>query len=307
MAVRAGVPVLEIGGTHVTAALVEPEPEATGIATATLLGSRPRVVEEHRFPLHSAGDAASVVATIVEAGARLWVSEPVRWGVAIPGPFDVDAGIGRYEGVGKFDGLNGFDLGAALREAMRGSLSDTVFVNDATAFALGECTGGAGRDHRRVICLTLGTGVGSAFIADGAVVDEGERVPPNGWMYRVEYNGAPLEDIVSRRAMRAAYLRAAGELVDVHTIAKRARAGERAAIEVFTTTMTVLGRSLAGWVQRFEADAIVVGGSIARSWDLVEGPMREAIGATGAALVPASLGDAAPLIGAAAFASRRTG
>ncbi|WP_426626139.1 ROK family protein [Leifsonia sp. McL0607] len=282
-------PVLEVGGTHVTAALVSRGD-----------GERARVIERHRAHLDSAGDAASILAGIAAAGARLGVAGPVTWGVAIPGPFDYATGVGRFDGVAKFESLDGVDVGAALRADLVGVMSGVVFVNDATAFALGECAVGAGQGRRRVVGITIGTGIGSAFVADGIPVESGDFVPPRGWMHLVEYDGAPLEEVVSRRAMRAAYRRDSGELIDIHEIADRARAGDRGASEVFGRTMTVLGRALAPWIERFEAEAVVVGGSIAGSWDLIEGPLLGALTDPRVTVLRASLGEDASIIGTAA-------
>ena len=62
-------------------------------------------------------------------------------GVAMPGPFDYDTGIGRFHDVGKFDALNGVDVGAALRPRRPGLPPAIAFVNDAAAFAIGEWIG----------------------------------------------------------------------------------------------------------------------------------------------------------------------
>ena len=75
------VPVLEIGGsTHVTAALVA----ETGL-----------VERVHRRPLHTEGDADAILSELASAAGLLSVG-PRAWGVALPGPFDYERGIGRY-------------------------------------------------------------------------------------------------------------------------------------------------------------------------------------------------------------------
>jgi DNA-binding CsgD family transcriptional regulator len=55
-----------------------------------------------------------------------------------------------------------------------------AFLNDAQAFALGEAAAGAGSAFRRWILVTLGTGVGSAFVAHGEIVTSGPGVPAGG-------------------------------------------------------------------------------------------------------------------------------
>ena len=58
------------------------------------------------------------------------------------------------------------------------------FLNDADAFGLGEWWTGRQRGARRIVAATLGTGFGSAFLADGRVV-HGPGIPPGGEIYRI--------------------------------------------------------------------------------------------------------------------------
>ena len=205
------VPVLEVGGSHVTAASVELE--AGGA----------RVIRQRRWHLEPDVRAADFVATMLEAG--VWVDVPAGadGGIATPGPFDYVAGIGRYEGVGKFESLNGFDVRAAFVAGLPNPPARVVFLNDADSFGLGECTVGAAQGFRRAICLTLGTGVGSAFVKDGVPLSEGPGVPRDGEAHFILWGGAELEETVSRRAIRRVYRERTGQDLDVHEIAELAR------------------------------------------------------------------------------------
>ena len=80
-----------------------------------------------------------------------------------------------------------------------------AFINDADAFTLGEWLNGAATGAARCAGITLGTGVGSGWVADGRIVDTGPDVPPGGRAHRLLVDGAPLEDVMSRRAIRRAY------------------------------------------------------------------------------------------------------
>lgn len=288
------VPVLEMGGTHVTSALV------------AMSGPEPVVVEHYRAPLHADASADVIVATLAFAAAQLTVEDSLVWGVAVPGPFDYEHGIGMYEDVGKFDQLRGFDLGTALGDAILPRPASIRFLNDADAFGLGECAAGAGRLYDRAVCLTLGTGVGSAFIDRGTAVNEGPDVPPEGSAHLLRWNGAPLEETVSRRAIRRHYTYLTGESTDVREIAERARLGELEAALVLNTAMRALGEGIAPWIASFGASVVVVGGSISGSWDVLERALRMGITETHPDLgaVPlrvAELPEEAPLVGAAAF------
>jgi glucokinase len=254
------VPVLEIGGTHVTAALVD---LARG---AVLPGSESRAALEGDAP------AADLFARILRCARSLTPPAGATWGVALPGPFDYDTGIARFESVGKFDALNGVDVGAVLRRDLPGPPANVKFVNDAIAFSLGEWAFGAGVGHQRVVGITLGSGIGSGFLAGGVPVAKGPDVPTCGEVFRLRIDGRPLEDIVSRRALLRAYARAAPEhpVQDVREIAERATTGDAAAETVVRTAFTELGAALAPWLSRFGATAVVMGGSMTRSWELIQ-------------------------------------
>ncbi|MER6271379.1 ROK family protein [Streptomyces sp900105755] len=291
------VPVLEIGGTHVTAADVD-------TVTRTLVAGR-----SFSEALDGQGSAEATVAVLVRCAASLTGRSGGRWAVALPGPFDYRNGIGRYEGVGKFEALRGFDLGAALTAALPGAAA-VHFCNDADAFVLGEWWAGAARGHRTAAGITLGTGVGSCFLRDGRILRDGPGIPPGGRVHTLRYADGPLEDTVSRRALRHAYARATGAAPpDVRDIARRARHGDRAAAGVFTDAFTALGRVLGPLLTAFEPTVLVVGGAIAGAWDLIARPLRAGMTDTGPDLArrlvvtPAHQPSRSPLLGAAYLAT----
>ena len=250
----AAVPVLEVGGTHVTAAIVD-------AATWTVATAGPRV------DIDSHGTADELVAGFASAADGLPVPAAARWAVAMPDPFDYEHGIGRFHGVGKFDALDGVDVRAALCAQLPGQPGGVTFLNDADAFTLGEWAAGAGAGTSRCVGMTLGTGVGTGWVDRGRVVDPG--VPLGGRAHRLDVDGGPLEDTMSRRAIRRAYAAASGDAaVDVREIAERARAGDEVAEGVLAHALEAAGRALAPPIRRFGADVLVVGGSMAGSWPL---------------------------------------
>ena len=285
------VPVLEIGGSHVTAALVD-------------LTAR-QVTARHRFPLEPDAPRDELLGRFAAAGLRLGHPGPARWGVAIPGPFDYDTGIGRFSGVGKFESLNGVDVGAALTDLL--AADEVRFLNDADAFGIGEAAVGAARGHALAVCLTLGSGIGSAFLADGLPVKTGDAIPPAGFVHTLSHAGRPLEESMSRRALRAAYRAAAGQDLDVREIADQVRAGDPDAARVWDAGFTALTAAIGPWVTRFGADLVVVGGSIATSWDLVGPALTDGFEAasTRVTVVPAAHPDDAALFGAGRWALDR--
>lgn len=296
----AAVPVLDVGGTHVTCAAVH-------------VGRRQiRAGAQHR--LRADAPAAEILHRLIDCAGQ--VPGPIGsvWGVAMPGPCDYSRGIALFEGVGKFDALYGFDLQRELLQRLPGAPTRVRFLNDAAAFVLGESVAGAAVGHSRVIGITLGTGVGSAFLADGQLVDQGPGVPPKAAVHLLTFAGRPLEDTVSERAIRARYARAASAeatVLTVREIAARARAGDVDAQRVLSDALTALGRVLAPLVVGFGATMLVVGGSMTRSWDLVARPLVNGIAALapqtvdGLVVAPSRRPAQSTLLGAALHAADR--
>lgn len=282
---------LEVGGTHVSSALVDAD-------TGTLVGAASRI------ELSSAASAARIVDTLVQAADAVPVSGAATWAIAMPDPFDYERGVALFDGVGKFESLRGLDLRAALTTRLPGRARNVLFLNDADAFTLGEWAFGAADGHRRCVGITLGTGVGSGWIVDGRIVSSGPGVPPGGRAHRLLIDGAPLEDTVSSRAIRRSYRALAGDGADVRVIAERARDGESAARTVLRHAMRALGTALGRCVRDFGADVVVIGGSMARSWDLFQASFGSGFAEAGKppALRLADHPEDAPLLGAARFA-----
>jgi glucokinase len=282
---------LEIGGTHVTSTLVSVD--ARGVDRASM----------QRIDLATDRTRDELVRSIVAAARRLSRPEVARWGVATPGPFDYARGVSLIRGVAKLEALYGVDLRAELSEALSLRADDVTFLNDADAFLIGEWWAGAAHGHDRAMGVTLGTGLGSAFMVGGQIIDTDPNVPPDGRLDLVPFRGAAVEEALSRRGLRAAYGQDGPDVVE---IARRARAGERHAAEVLHRFGSGLGLFLAPWVERFAPTCVVLGGSIARSWDLWSEDFR-------AACSPdtdltwygvAEHLDEAPLLGAAYHATR---
>ncbi|MCX4671777.1 ROK family protein [Streptomyces sp. NBC_01381] len=278
--------VLEIGGTHVTAAVVEPD------------GAR--VNRRADRPLDPRGSAEEILGAVVRCAGELRAPAGLVWGVAVPGPFDHEKGIARFRGVGKFDDLYGIDVRSVLLAGVWPRPADVVFLNDAHAFLLGEWRAGAARGERRCAGITLGTGVGSAFIVDGEIRRDGPGVPPQGRVDLLKWAGVPLEDTVSRRAVLARY---GDPDADVRDVAARARDGDRRARRVLDEAFTALGAVLAPCLRDFRASALVVGGSMAQSWDLVRPSLRSGLGDTPVSVRRGLLGGDAALVGAAGYVS----
>jgi glucokinase len=283
---------LDVGGTHVTAARVD--------VTAGAVERRSRV----RLSLPPSGSRSELLGAISRAATAIAQTDVCRLGVAVPGPFDYSSGVSKI--THKLQGFYGVDLRSELSAALGLRDAEAVrFLNDAEAFLLGEWWAGAARGHARAVGITLGTGLGSAFMEDGHIVRAGPGIPPSGALYELPYRGAPVEHTISSRGLLARYASPPEEQTDVEDVASRAVAGEPSACRTFEELGRALGEFLMPWLRTFEPGCLVVGGSMARSWKLIEASLLaelEQIESLESVTVAEHLDDA-PLLGAGRFAA----
>ena len=277
---------LDVGGTSVKCAMVAPRGYIIGKPSVT--------------PIDSSGKADSILGTFAQIiRGHLGESQTSNLlGVTFgfPGPFDYAAGICLIEGVEKYGAIYSVDIRTGLRARLNLGDLPILFRNDAEAAVVGEARYGAGRDYRRLIGVTLGTGCGSAFVVDGLPVTCGPGVPPNGWLYPVLFRGLRADDVFSRRGLEAR-LRAAG--VTEHNVkdaAAAARAGDISARQVFEAFGADLGSFLNSPAVAFDAEAVLVLGQIAGAIDLFGPQMRQALSVPA---LPGERGLDAALLGAA--------
>ncbi|MFC4455448.1 ROK family protein [Deinococcus sonorensis] len=282
---------LDIGGSHVTAAAVD-------LQQHRLLGDPVRRHLSHAEAATTLLDgwAQAALAACLPGGA------PLRVGVAMPHPFDMELGVSHM--THKFLAL----LNVSVREELTRRWQGTPlaglplqFGNDADLFVLGEWWGGAAQGRARVMGITLGTGIGSGFVVDGRVVTDGPEVPPEGELNRVPYRDADAETALSSVALVREYQRLSGEECTVAEIAALAGQGDPRARQVFQSFGERLGEVLSPWVQRFQPETVVVGGNVSRAWELFIGPLQQGVSVP---CVQTTLFETASLLGAAALGVR---
>lgn len=193
--------------------------------------------------------------------------------------------------------------------------------NDADAGALGEAAWGAGKGKKRLIYVTVGTGIGAAVILDGQLYRGVEGSHPEIGHHVIDAGGPPCscglngcwEALASGTAMAEWFQREASKN-DIRAyagwsareICDGARQGDELARRAVKREARYLGLGVANLINVFAPDAIVLGGSLMKSADLFLTDAR-AVVRTGCRFVPAekceialaSLGENANLIGAA--------
>ena len=188
--------------------------------------------------------------------------------VAVPGIFNHDTGE-----ILLFPNLPGawenYPFTKKLREATGKSIA---LINDARAFCLAESTLGAGRGHRYVACIVMGTGVGGGLVIDGKV-HEGATRGAGEIAHQVVAPDGPVCGCGTRGCVEALTSSAAiSEMAGTNTpeeAYERAKAGDEKAIAAFRSAGKWLGIALANVNAVFSPEVFIVGGGVAQAGDLV--------------------------------------
>lgn len=283
----------DIGGSHICSAAVD-------LAEGTICG------EAVTTPVDSHAGAVEILdawaANIRQAAALSPAGRVTQVGFAFPGPFDYVRGLSLISGVRKFDRIYGLDIAESMQARLPGDCAFR-FVNDASAFALGECLGGAARDADRVVALTLGTGVGSGFVENRRLVESGEEVPANGWVYCLPFGEGIVDDAFSTRWVCSRYEQLTGRKIAGAREAAERHASDAAAQQLFDEYGERLAAFAGPVLQRFRARTLVLGGNIARACPLFGPAMQLRFEQDGLAVEIriSALMDRAALIGAASL------
>ena len=197
-------------------------------------------------------------------------------GFAMPGPFNYEKGIPMFTGENeKYEKIFGLNVPDELRKYLGLPEPFKVrFINDATAFAIGEDRAGKAKDVSNSLSITLGTGFGSAFIKDGLPVLEGEEVPKYGCLWHLPFENGIADDYFSTRGFLNRYKEITGTtLTGVKQLADLVDS-DKMAKSLFDDFGLKLGVFLKPWILKFGIEMLVIGGNISRAFPLFEESMK---------------------------------
>ncbi|MGB9799261.1 MAG: ROK family protein [Thermanaerothrix sp.] len=160
--------------------------------------------------------------------------------------------------------------------------------NDADAAALGEAWVGAGRDYERVLMVTVGTGIGTAFVYRGEIYRGIEGAHPEAGHIVVDPRG-PLcycgahgcwESLASgpaiaRRAQSLArdtstlmveLAQGNLEAIDARVVVAAAQAGDVLAQQIIEETAFYLGLGMVNLMIAYLPDVVILGGGVMRAY-----------------------------------------
>ena len=302
---------LDIGGTKTIVGIAD---EAGHIAA------------QRRFPTET-GNLAAHLRRCAEALADCaGESGPVsRLGVTMPGMVDFERGVLLNAA---FAGWHNADIRAMLEKET--GIGYIRVDNDVNACALAEQRLGHGRRLTDFIWMTVSTGVGGAVVADGRLVrgawqcagelghvkveyEHPERCPCGG-MGCLEAHGSGSAITRMTRAAAAADAAFAARLAqsdrpaDAVGCAALARLGDETALNVYRRAARYLGRGIAAGVNILNPQAVILGGGVTGSFDLLLPELTETVNRDvvealrGVEILKTALGYEAALLGAATLA-----
>ena len=260
-----------------------------------------------QYPVCSDGTLEAVLATYAElirhALSRRAAIRGI--GVSTPGPFDYRRGISLMKH--KFACLYGISLKDSLSRLLP-EIADIPFWfrHDANSFLAGEMWLGAGQGYDRICGVTLGTGIGVSFFADGKFFNNELGSPATEVsVWNKPYRNGIVEDFISARALIVAYQKynplyeSAG---GAKGIAEAAKSGDQQAVQVYEQFGADLGNVLTSWCNYFKPEKIVFGGQIAASFNLFAENLQQNLQTTShpPELQAGTLGANAALFGIAA-------
>ncbi|HIE35893.1 MAG TPA: ROK family protein [Candidatus Omnitrophica bacterium] len=201
-------------------------------------------------------------------------------GIGAPGIIDTRKGFIYY--LPNVKGWENFPL----KEMLEGRLKIPVFVdNDANLFALGEAKLGVGKEKKRIIFLTLGTGLGSSIIWEGKILEAGTsslelaHVPVSlkGRKCGCGARGCIETFIGAKYLLRRYYQLKKERIKEVRELFQRGLKKEKEALIVWREFSYSLGKFLAGMVNIFNPQMIIIGGGVSGAFRLFKPLLLETI------------------------------
>ena len=199
--------------------------------------------------------------------------------------------------------------------------------NDVRCAALGELKYGAGKGCENLICITVGTGIGSGLIVNGKLVRGASNAAGEIGHIKLQIHDGPIcgcgdtgcmeafasgpaivamaeEYILGGKSTKYREMANGGDITPF-IVAEAAKAGDPVAKRIFARIGEYIGIGMASVVNLLNPEKIIIGGGVADAGDILLEPLKETlkkramkIAGETVEVVPAQLGNTAGVIGA---------
>nr|WP_294922463.1 ROK family protein [uncultured Flavobacterium sp.] len=269
MSITIGV---DIGGSHISSAAVNNDnfkiiPETYFSGPVDSKASKDEIIQKW---------AAIINQTIKALQDTLKLSSDETIGIAfsMPGPFQYQTGIAMFEGNDKYESLYNVSVSEELLRYLSTKDVSFRFLNDATCFGVGGALKQESTSNNRVVAITLGTGFGAAFLDNKLPVTQGNNVPENGCLWDKQFEDSIADNYFSTRWFLTQYENVNGEKLKdgVKEIASIENDSTKKIFDDFANNLSTF---LTPYIIDFDADLLVIGGNIAKSYRLFLPKLQE--------------------------------
>lgn len=277
---------VDIGGTHITAALIDLHKKE--IVANTCM----------RQSVDSTGNYEEIVkawSDVIAQSLSVMAFDKLPIGIAMPGPFDYDAGICLIKHQDKFRSLYGKNLKTVFSDHFSLNPDQVLFINDAAGFLQGEVFVGAAKSAKNVLGITLGTGLGSAFYKEESTEDAA--------LWNAPFLNGIAEDYLSTSWFLKRYEELGGQaLQGVKELSTRVATDPRAEL-VFAEFGENFGLFLEPILKIRAIEQVILGGNIAKAYSCFEHSLRKTLlqSAVHSSIQVSKLQEQATLFGAASL------
>lgn len=235
---------VDLGGTNISAVLIEKEMVIRQFTCATPWDQ----------------DKGVVVNAIAGAIDEVFDGEITGIGIGVPGLVDLQNNT-----VLDVVNIPSWDV-VPLKQLLEGRFGKPVYVNnDANCFALGEKYYGKGKEYANFVGITIGTGLGAGIIINNHLYPG--RYCGAGEFGTLYYLDKTIEAYASGQFFK-------DQNLSGREIARMAMLGDDYAIALFDELGAHIGRAIANVLFAMAPEAIILGGSVSKSYALFEKGMR---------------------------------
>ncbi len=303
---------VDVGGTNVKIALVD---KKGNIVYSNSVPTRAEMGYEYTI----SNIKQAIYDLIKETKTTKEAIEGIGFG--FPGQVDCDNGIVRL--APNIPGWVNVPIASIIEKEFG---ITTKIDNDVRCAALGELNFGAGKGCQNLICITVGTGIGSGLIINGKLVRGACNAAGEIGHIKLAMNGGPIcgcgdtgcmEAFASGPAIVAMaeeyilggkstkYRELANPDITPYIVAEAAKQGDVVAKRIYETIGEYIGIGMASVVNLLNPEKIVIGGGVADAGDLLLDPIKKALKERAMPIqgecvqvVSAELGNTAGVIGA---------
>lgn len=241
---------VDIGGSHITAALVDLQNITVLKGTCV------------RKSIDTGGSSTTIINEWSSVINKVFngYDYPKKIGIAMPGPFDYEKGISLIRNQNKYDSFYGLNVRRLLAESLQIDETDILLKNDAACFLQGEAFGGAAKGVTQAIGLTLGTGLGSAKYVGGVAEDAD--------LWHTPFLDGIAEDYLSTRWFVKRFYEITGKTVENVKALTALKNKDHAVEQVFGEFGKNLAFFLSSLILHEKPEVVVLGGNISRAYSL---------------------------------------